>query len=422
MPQINLSTLNGRELRQLLDASRRRGDASLSYQILQEMAARREHPAERGPFMMLRPADRRPAPIELGDTAEAELGDAEEADDVPPMPRWRPPAREPEAQRAAAPAPLPPTARGGRRKKAPPEPVAAEVPEPIDAVAAAPAPAGAVEPPQDAHRPLSLSEPDPQPTPDAAADTEAAGLRLHAERPQPARASRPPRFRMVAGFALGIAVGAVLGWWAAVRVGDSLPTAAAPPAIQTAALTPSAVAAQPVASSAAEPAPVAPPDAAAAAPTADAPAAPIPPANAAPTSAAPTSAQESARDADGKAIEPPPPPPPESQAAETAQAADTSQAAPKRSAPVAAKGCAAEPTPADRTICGEPQLRRLQGELRRAYSDAIAAHQDRALLRERQLAWADARNSVSDPARLAKLYEQRIRKLNAATAAARRER
>ena len=41
MPQINLTALNGPELRQLLDASRRRGDATASYQILQEMAARR---------------------------------------------------------------------------------------------------------------------------------------------------------------------------------------------------------------------------------------------------------------------------------------------------------------------------------------------------------------------------------------------
>ncbi|MEO8113837.1 MAG: hypothetical protein ABI655_05625, partial [Phenylobacterium sp.] len=83
---------------------------------------------------------------------------------------------------------------------------------------------------------------------------------------------------------------------------------------------------------------------------------------------------------------------------------------------------AAEPTPADRQICGDPELQRLRDDLRRAYAEALAAHQDRALLRQRQLAWRDARNTVSDPERLARLYEQRIRKLDAATADARRGR
>jgi uncharacterized protein YecT (DUF1311 family) len=84
-----------------------------------------------------------------------------------------------------------------------------------------------------------------------------------------------------------------------------------------------------------------------------------------------------------------------------------------------ADACAAQPTPADRTICADPQLRELQRQLRQAYSEALEAHEDRALLRERQLAWASARDSVSDPDRLIALYEQRIRKLNAATAQAR---
>jgi uncharacterized protein len=88
----------------------------------------------------------------------------------------------------------------------------------------------------------------------------------------------------------------------------------------------------------------------------------------------------------------------------------------------ATNACAAQPTPADREICASPELRRLQRELRRAYAEALQAHQDRALLRQHQLAWRDARNGVSDPGRLAKLYEQRIRKLNAATAEARRQR
>ncbi|MFI4966995.1 MAG: hypothetical protein ACHP9T_16715, partial [Caulobacterales bacterium] len=90
--------------------------------------------------------------------------------------------------------------------------------------------------------------------------------------------------------------------------------------------------------------------------------------------------------------------------------------------PATVGACEAAPTPADREICGDAQLRRLQGELRRAYAEALDAHQDRALLRQRQLAWRDARNPVSDPARLAQLYRERIRKLNAATAAARQQR
>jgi len=86
-----------------------------------------------------------------------------------------------------------------------------------------------------------------------------------------------------------------------------------------------------------------------------------------------------------------------------------------------AKGCAAEPTPADRAICSDPQLQRLQRELRQAYNEALEAHQDRALLRQRQLAWASSRDPVTDSERLAQLYEQRIRKLNAATVEARRQ-
>ena len=50
MLQVNLSNLSGPELRRLLDATRSRGEAALSYQILQEMAARREDGGLRGPF------------------------------------------------------------------------------------------------------------------------------------------------------------------------------------------------------------------------------------------------------------------------------------------------------------------------------------------------------------------------------------
>jgi uncharacterized protein len=66
-------------------------------------------------------------------------------------------------------------------------------------------------------------------------------------------------------------------------------------------------------------------------------------------------------------------------------------------------------------------LQRLQQELRDAYAEALDAHEDRALLRERQLAWKDGRDGVSDPDRLARIYEDRIRRLKAATAEALRE-
>ena len=76
--------------------------------------------------------------------------------------------------------------------------------------------------------------------------------------------------------------------------------------------------------------------------------------------------------------------------------------------------CAAQKTPADRAICEDPELQRLQKELRAAYANALEMHEDRGLLRQHQLEWRDARNEVSDPTRLARLYQQRIRKLDAA--------
>ena len=83
-----------------------------------------------------------------------------------------------------------------------------------------------------------------------------------------------------------------------------------------------------------------------------------------------------------------------------------------------AGACAGQPTPADKVICGDPALKTLQRELQRAYAAALAAHDDKAQLRERQLAWRDARSAVTDPARLTILYDERIRKLNAAAAEA----
>jgi uncharacterized protein YecT (DUF1311 family) len=93
-----------------------------------------------------------------------------------------------------------------------------------------------------------------------------------------------------------------------------------------------------------------------------------------------------------------------------------------RSETAPSAACAGAATPADRAICEDERLQRLQVELRQAYAKALEAHADRALLRQRQLAWRDARNAVAEPERLAQLYSDRIRKLNAATAEALRQR
>jgi len=104
-------------------------------------------------------------------------------------------------------------------------------------------------------------------------------------------------------------------------------------------------------------------------------------------------------------------------ASESAAPVDVAQAA-----PTGTSGCAAEPVPAERAICEHPELQQLQRELREAYAEALEAHADRALLRQRQLAWRDARSGVSDPERLARIYEARIGRLHAATDQARRRR
>jgi uncharacterized protein YecT (DUF1311 family) len=371
MPQVNLSALNGQELRQLLDSSRRRGDAALSYKVLQEMAARRDNPSARRGFS--RTATDEPLLV------DADLGDPEDL--------------------AAPPAPEAAVAQPRGRRKAPP--ASAPVPDaPLMAEDVEPAPHA-----WDADRPLSLRDADPEP-----AGYELPPLR--AERPRRGSAAaaaarhRPayrPRLRLVVGFALGIAVGTALGFWVGEMPRDT-PSPAAPAIapVQSAALAPApAPAAEPAAAIAADPAPDAQPDAAA--------------------PASPPNAQQVAGDVNSHASDPPPPSP---TAAEPTRSAEIVQPAPERpaAAGVAAGACASAPTPADRTICGDANLRRLQGELRRAYNEALEAHQDRALLREHQLAWRDARNTVSDPTRLAQLYEERIRKLNAATAEALRER
>src|SRR6185312_1500297 len=87
MLQVDLSTLRGPELRQLLDSARQRGQAALSYEILQEMAARRERREREGPrplFQGRRGAEPRMIEMNLGDPLDPQDDDADWDDPGPP--------------------------------------------------------------------------------------------------------------------------------------------------------------------------------------------------------------------------------------------------------------------------------------------------------------------------------------------------
>lgn len=324
-PNVDLSTLAGPELRRLLDAARRRGQADLSYQILQEMASRREDTSARGGLFK----GRRSAAPHL---VEMNLG-------ADPLER-------------------------------------SEEPRPLAAWSRPP------------------DEPAFEPEPELVAEAE---LEAYAEAPlqMPPAQEAPPRRSnragALAGVALSLVAAAALGWSVKGYVDAQRPTSVAAVA-PVAAAAPAPLAARPLET------PVFPPAAAIAqepAPAPDAQPAPAPP----PEAAAPTPDAEVAA---GSAPAP----------------ADETPAV----APASAKGCASKAIPAERTICETPGLQRLQRDLQQAYAEALQAHQDRALLREHQLAWRDARSEITDPQRLTRLYEQRIRTLNSATADALRQR
>jgi uncharacterized protein YecT (DUF1311 family) len=317
MLQVDLSSLSGPELRSLLDTTRARGQADLSYRILQEMEARRAR--EPGPRGLLKRRRRGPKVIELnlGDPLEPE---PDPDDDTPPFSVVREP-------------PL-------------------EIARPSDAIDNGP----------------------------------------------------PPERQRKIGFRTGIAVGVVGGLALGLGVAEitfqpNAPAATPPiatllapqPAVVTAPAPPAQL--QVVADTA-----PAPPAAAEAAPEA-------PPTEVAENAAPPTDAVATAKEILA--------PPAEEEKAPVEPPVKTL---------AVSKACAGQPTPADRIICDDPDLQKLQRELRQAYARALDAHEDRALLREHQLAWADARDSVTDPVKLARLYEQRIRKLDAATADAERQR
>lgn len=79
-------------------------------------------------------------------------------------------------------------------------------------------------------------------------------------------------------------------------------------------------------------------------------------------------------------------------------------------------------TPADRLICGDLSLRLADFEMKDAYARALNAHADPEILGAGQTAWRRTRDKISDPDRLARVYNQRIRELEAAAAAARKNR
>lgn len=298
MPNLDLSTLSGPELRRLLDAARGRGQAAQSYQILQEMAERRRRQERTGvrPLLKRRPEGLEPRVIAL------DLGD-------PLEPRDEPLLRAEEAL-----------------------------------------------------------EPEEEPS----------QLDLSLERAPRAQPRRAPWIAMA--FVAGVSLGGAGGWW----MGG---INAAPAPAPSDGLTPEAVAAE-LAGLQVEAAPEPLPQ-----PAAAAVAEPV----TLPTEPAPQVAEETP--------------------AETPAASD-----PAPTETVTADACAGASTPADRAICADPELQRLQGELRQAYARALEAHEERGLLRERQLAWAQARDGVSDPDRLAQMYQERIRRLDAATADASRRR
>jgi uncharacterized protein YecT (DUF1311 family) len=381
MLQVNLSTLSAPELRRLLDSTRERGQASLSYQILQEMAARRERGGRGGPkalFTGRRPPEPRVIAVDLGDPLDRE--DEPPQDDLPSLAAWdAPPPAEPETE-----PPLKLDTEGARRassRRAKPKKVA---PDPVE---------------ESVERP---DEPPPLTRWPSASET-AAAFQM-ADTP-PRRARRSPW--LAAGFVVGISAGVALGWLGAgitrehraPRVAPMAATFASAPAATSAPAAPIAVTPLPV--------PEAPTDATTTADTHETP----PPPDAA--DASHEVAAATATDAQPASV------PAESPSKGDGVAPITEAV---RIAPAGPKGCAAKPTPADRTICADPHLQRLQGQLREAYAKALQAHQDRDLLREHQLAWREARNDIADPNRLARLYEQRIQKLNAATVVAREQR
>jgi uncharacterized protein YecT (DUF1311 family) len=106
--------------------------------------------------------------------------------------------------------------------------------------------------------------------------------------------------------------------------------------------------------------------------------------------------------------EPPSRPPPTVRLAE----ADVTTRKPVKS------GACARSTPADRLVCNDLSLQLFDLQLQDAYRRALNARVDPTVVGEGQEAWRRVRDEVSDPQRLAHLYNERIQELDAATSAA----
>ncbi|HEY8614901.1 hypothetical protein [Phenylobacterium sp.] len=339
--QLDLSSLSERELRGLLSSAQGRGQAAQSYQILQELARRREAaPAKRG----LKPRrGRRAAPepriieIDLGDP----LDRPDDTFDLPEPPQTA---------------------------EALPNIATAAEPDPIESLTLAPE------------------------------AFQAGGAPPRA--PRVRRRGPPGAVIFTAGVSVGVAAGVALAIYTGAGVPAALTAAIGQPAqlLKASTPAPAPVAAAPLPAES-EPAPTA--ELAAVDPAA----AQAPAAGQLDIVLASPDAAGAAQDA---AAVPPPPEPPTVEEERVAEATGSEAA------------CDGATTPADRTICQDPALQKLQRRLREAYAQALDAHAEKSLLRQRQLAWREARNGVTDRARLAALYEARIRKLQAAAADARR--
>ncbi|HEX7947477.1 MAG TPA: hypothetical protein VF495_22625, partial [Phenylobacterium sp.] len=91
-------------------------------------------------------------------------------------------------------------------------------------------------------------------------------------------------------------------------------------------------------------------------------------------------------------------------------------AAPATAAPQASS-CRTRPTPADRLVCGYPTLSRQHDRMLAAYNRALVmSGSDPLALDADQAKWRAMRDRVSDRAKLADLYQQRIRDLDAIAA------
>lgn len=112
-------------------------------------------------------------------------------------------------------------------------------------------------------------------------------------------------------------------------------------------------------------------------------------------------------------------PPPRAKVQKASAPAPKARPARKALAPIggpALSRCLAEPTPAERALCLNPDLRNADRRMREAYDKALAAGADREALDREQAEWRTARNMAAHSKdAVAKLYDERIEQLTART-------